>query len=615
MDKPTIPAGPNATPQPEGSGSEQDFGATGVFGVVKPAEPAKKPEPGWGIAPPGPAYKAPEVPKPVPPVQPGFPAEPVVNRVVFGGGAAASSPDLLERMRMASAEKSPTPPSPTPPAPVAPVSPAPVEIGRGSGGFTELLRTLEFDRPSQAAPSAALAPAEVPAQRPQPAAASIPAQPVAPATGGFTELMRAMPSMDSDPGGAQIQQAQGPVAGGGLPVSSSPAGNKPGTFTQLFGTLDAAATPPPPEPAADWGPPTPPAPAANKPGTFTQLFGALDSAAPPSPPEPADRAGGSPGPFTRMMSIEQQSAPATLPFAAAPSYYEERKPAPGGPDYGATPQTARPAEPSRDPFAPAPLTEPPLQSAPPSGGVGITRLIRMLDEPGTVPPPITAASVAAPHSAEPGIWTQSTASMSEPEQPSSSPAKAQTWTPPPPPPLVAPASTPPAANNSAPPPPAGPSEFTRILDASRMRELAMKGGQTPVAPGPPAPSPAPQSFALPASAPSIPSYQPPASSPVGATPPYGGYPPPQAPQPPAYPMNYPPAAGGMHAPAVNMPPAPAMYAPAPPPMPAPSAPPAPFPPAQPAGGKLQQMLPMLLIVVGVLFLILIVLFVFVLLRH
>ncbi len=30
MDKPTTPAGPNATPWPEDSGSEQDFGSTAM---------------------------------------------------------------------------------------------------------------------------------------------------------------------------------------------------------------------------------------------------------------------------------------------------------------------------------------------------------------------------------------------------------------------------------------------------------------------------------------------------------------------------------------------------------------------------------------------------------
>ena len=220
---------------------------------------------------------------------------------------------------------------------------------------------------------------------------------------------------------------------------------------------------------------------------------------PPVPPAPLRRC-------CRWTSNPLLLAP---PFPAAP-YYEERKPAAGSLDYGATPQAARPAEPSRDPFSPAPSPESPIQSGPPSGGVGITRLIRMLDEPGTQPPPVEAAP--APRSAEPGIWTQTFATLNTPQQPPA--PKAPEWTPPPPPvpqPVVPPLTT--AATSTA-----GPSEFTRILDASRMRELAMKGGQPPSAPLPPQ-APPPQSF----TPPPVPSYSAPPPPPVGGMPGYGGF--------------------------------------------------------------------------------------------
>ena len=123
----------------------------------------------------------------------------------------------------------------------------------------------------------------------------------------------------------------------------------------------------------------------------------------------------------------------------------------------------------------------------PAAGVGITRLIRMLDEPGTQPPPIEAAP--APRSAEPGIWTQTFATLNTPEQPPA--PKAPEWAPPPPPVAPRPAFRRKLRRAT---PSAGPSEFTRILDASRMRELAMKGGQPPSAPPPPQ-APPPRSFA------------------------------------------------------------------------------------------------------------------------
>lgn len=124
MDKPIIPAGPNApnSQWPEESSSDQDFGATGVFGVVKAPEPVPPPPLVAPTAPVCVENPAPEAAKPQP--APGLKplAEPVVHRVVFGGGAAESSPELLNRMRMASAER----------ASVAEKAPAPGVGGTGA---------------------------------------------------------------------------------------------------------------------------------------------------------------------------------------------------------------------------------------------------------------------------------------------------------------------------------------------------------------------------------------------------------------------------------------------------------------------------------------------------
>ncbi len=626
MDKPTTPAGPDASksPWPEDSGSEPGFGATGVFGVVNEPEPVE----GWAAGPGAAAEKdrnrLTEAQKPQPALGAQALAEPVVHKVVFGGGAEESSQQLLDRIRLASAER----------APGAERAPAAAPGVQGSAGFTELLRTLGSDSPAPAvaareipppetrgpapvsgftsllqtlsATEAATTPAEDRLKTMQPDARSIPAEPgraaAGPTPGGFTELLRTTAAESPEYGGPQTQRP-------GL-------GEAPG-----FGGAGGAIPPP----------------SENKPGTFTQLFGTLGGAeASPAGPAPVERemggsSGGSAGSFTRMLSLEPQ------PVAAEPAYREERQAAPGSVDYGLTPGTAGPATPSRDPFS-QPLPEAqPVPSAPPVAGVGITRLIQMLDEPSRPSaPPMEVPPVSPPQGAQPGVWTQTFASLSTPNEPTAPAAKAPDWPPPPPAPAVAggyaaareahfptPLSEPPVRAVPAASAPSGPSEFTRILDASKLREMSMRGGQAvenPV-PAPPAQSfapPVPQSFAPAPPAVPIPNY------PVAPPPPPAGmqglrgmplpseFRPPHPPQPPAYPMSY-PQGGAIHAPGGGLPQAPGMYAP--PPIPAPPVPQAPpVKPIEPGMGKLQQFVPMLLVLIIVLLVVLLVTVIF-LLKH
>ena len=597
MDKPTTPDGPNASPSPEESGSDQGFGATGVFQGLKTTEPAAS----SGAAPSFQEYRAPEAPKPLPTPGPKPLAEPVVHKVVFGAGAE-SSPELLDRMRLASAER----------APHAEKAPAPDSGGKGSAGFTELLRTLESDltspvaaprempapaRPAQQSgftsllrtlnsPEAAPTPAEVPikaAQPPAQFARSIPEEPVraqaASAPGGFTELLRTTTGGDPELNAPPMQRpgpGEAPVFGGTAGAIPAPTENKPGAFTQLFSTL-----------------------------------GGGDASAPV--PAASDRATGDSsrrdvGSFTRMLSLEPQSS------AAEPAFREERKPLPGSVNYGLTPGMAGPTEPSRDPFAPPPLAEAkPVESTPPGAGVGITRLIQMLDEPSKPSAPrMEAAPVSPPRGTEPGVWTQTFASLSTPNAPAAPAANAPNW---PSPPQQQPMSAAPTGREAQfpgglnepsvrPSGASGPSEFTRILDASRMRELAMRGGSgaanLPQAPSTQAPAPPPP--------PAMPSYPLPAAPPVGGMQGMGGMPhqdvyPPQQPQMPGYPMSYGPQGGAMPSPGGSMPHAPGMYAPAPP-----------VKPAEPGMGKLQPLVPLLLVVVIVLLVVLIVTVIF-LMKH
>ncbi|MGP8270951.1 MAG: hypothetical protein ACLQLH_12835 [Terracidiphilus sp.] len=611
MDKPTTPAGPKApnSPSPEDSGSEQDLGATGVFGVVKAPEPVEGLAADSGAEPDAQGNRAPEAAKPQPVPQP-VPApkalaEPVVHRVVFGGGAAESSPELLDRMRMASAGR----------APIAEKPSASETGGKGGAGFTELLRTLGSDAP---VPAGAPAP-----ETPRPAQDS-----------GFTSLFRAQSSQEA--GATRAEESTKPTQPGFRSISeesrSAPAAPAPSGFTELLratpegrksGGPQAQAPDPGEAPVAGRAGGAIPSSVENKPGTFTQLFSSFGDVgtSPPAPP-PMDRgtedsSRGSAGSFTRMLSLEPQSTP------AEPAYREERKPSAGSLDYDLTPQTARPAEASRDPFSSSPQ---PVQSTPPPDGAGITRLIQMLDDPSKTPAPrAEVAPVSPPGGAEPGVWTQTFAALATPNEPSAPTAKA---------PELAPQEAPPGATGypvsreasfpaglnepAVPAPPAGPgasgpSEFTRILDASRLREQAMRSapGAENLSPPPP------QNFASAPPPAQIPNYPVSVPSPVrevqgmGGMPHPGVYPPPQ-PQLPGYPMNYGPHAGAIPTPGGGMPQPPGMYVPVPPMPIAPQAPPVKA--AEPGTGKTQQYLLVMGVVIIVLLVALLVTVIF-LMKH
>ena len=546
MDKPNSPGGlgGSGSSWPENSGSDQDFGATGVFGAVTlpdSAPPTAKSRPesdflaSWATEPP-------------PPPAPKSIAEPVVHKVVLEGGAGASSPELLDRMRAASAER-----------------PAAPDPAKGSGGFTELLRTLGTESPAPA-----------PKQPPPP-----------PASSGFTSLLQTLGTAGTSPA---------PVA---TPPPAAPpyAAPSPGGFTELLRTTPVsggAANPSLhlrkisrellPSYSVPWA--VLPLP---RPRRFRL------AARPPNLPS------ASPGSFTQMLSLEQQSAP------VQPVYREPPPPLIGGLDYGLPSAAPRAAETNRDPFA-SPPPPPAPEATPPGSSVGITRLIQMLDEPSKQPlPQRSPVPTPPPRAAEPGVWTQTFASLSMNSEPAS-PAPAA--------PLAAPAYpafVPPPAVNPQPvaPPASGPSEFTRILDASRIRELSMQGGAAPqnLAPPPPQNLAAPPQF----TPPPMPSYPMPATPPppsmqgFGAMPRPGAFPPP--PQPPAYPMQF-----GAQPPSMPMPgamPQPGMFAPPPVP-PTPQLPS--VKPVPPATGKLQQLVPLLLVVIIVLLLVLIIT-VFFLMKH
>ncbi|MGA3045455.1 MAG: hypothetical protein ABSD67_02460 [Terracidiphilus sp.] len=571
MDKPMTPGGPvgSKPPGPDNSGSNQDFGATGAFGTVMVPETGRElsnsaPEPGLldrltAEAPKQQPVPQPQAPTPV--------AEPVVHKVVFGGGAAASSPELLDRMRMASAERAATP------------EVAPESSSKGSGGFTELLRTLGNESPASAVKE------PLKSEPPRPAADS-----------GFTSLLRTLGTLE--PAAPQVARTVPPAP----PSSSAPSS---GGFTELLraAPIASSAVEPPRMSVADAPVPATPAPTENQPGAFTQLFGTFGGAgATSSAPPPEVRSTTAPPPatagsFTQMLSLEQQSAP------VQPVYREERRPATASLDYGLPPSTENPAQGSRSPFALAP--PPPVESTAPSSGVGITRLIQMLDQPSmqSSTQPVSRQEpvpVSPPRGAEPGIWTQTFASLATPSEPAAPPAYPVSREPQYPafvnPPVSSPSPTVPAAS--------GPSEFTRILDASRMRELAMRGGagaQNPTPPPPPQSSPPAPQFA-PQSVPPLMSHFPIPPQPagmlgMGGMPQQGGFPPP-----PAYPMQFGAQPGAMPTAPGSMPHQPGMFTPPPPPPLPPVQQAPPVKPPELAAAKTQQ----LLVIMGVVIIVLLI---------
>jgi len=580
MDRPTTPGGlgPSQSPGPEDSSSDQGFGATGIFGAVKPSKPVedagifRTESSRIGALETAKAQPAPEA-KPL--------AEPVVHKVVFG--AESGEPDTLERIRRTTAERASVVEK-TPAA--APESAS----GQGSGGFTQLLRKLESESPSfdvaKAVPpppapeeqsgftsllrslstpekTATPAPETV---KMQPAASLIPEEPARTSTaspsGGFTELFRAMPA-----------------AGSGL-------GSSPSQSPSLGAAPAAAGS-------------ASPAPLQSEPGAFTKLFsnfggGVSSSAAPPLERGQGASSGGGPGTFTRMLSLDPQAAP------VEPSFRADGGPAAGSPGVGSTPGATGA---NRDPFAAAPLPEAPPEQ---TSSAGITRLIQMLDSPANTPASRVEPPPVSPPPGEPGIWTQTFASLATPKEPAAPTASTPPFSTPPVPsaPPQAPArgpvysgiASPPAGNPPPAPRVSGPSEYTRILDASRMREMAIRGG-APLGVGNAAPAVPAQSAAPFAPPVQMPAYPVPPAMPAGM-PQAGGYAP-QPPQAPVYPMNYASYPGAMPAGGGGLPQAPGMYAPVPPAMPAaPQARPA--KPAEPGVSKLQQYVPLLLVLIIVL---------------
>lgn len=306
--------------------------------------------------------------------------------------------------------------------------------------------------------------------------------------GSFTQIFR---TLDADP--TIPPEVRAPVAG----VEPPPAA--PGSFTQMFQTLDAV-----PEVLAA------PVQRASAPGSFTQMFETLDSqpVSVPTPPAPnqvpasAVSARGSAGTFTQIFRTLDAEKPETPRAQGAPGSFTQmfgaptqeppRSSADSLPTAGASGAsqvfaTYRPAtEPARaaEPYAPAPYA-PAVQPPPsnPTAGGGLTQLLRTLDSPASSNRQYDSpmAAPAPQQSQQPGSFTavygKLDPGLGAPPV-TASPAPVATPNAPPlagrdatqafrAPDMATPATAPQVS--------AGPSEFTRILNASQFRESALRG--------------------------------------------------------------------------------------------------------------------------------------------
>jgi hypothetical protein len=468
---------------------------------------------------------------------------------------AASGPGSFTQMlnaplgaegRSASVEPQPAAP------PVAPSAP---------GSFTQMFQAL--DTPVEPAKvEATAAPStpgsftqmfSTPASAPVEPSVAVPqTRPAAPSTpGSFTQMFQALDTPQPE----------------AVKVENKPAGGSPGAFTQMFSRLNS-----PSEEASK----AEAKPASSGAGSFTQLFGTLNA---------------EPGPLSPPAKVESFSPAQPVYREAA---FEQPQPDEGrAPDagtsgvsqvfstYRAAPEAAR-----ADAFSPsaAPPYNPPVRPTEPSAPAkgGLTQLLRTLDQPGpSGGQPLSSGQGFPAPSQQPGAFT---AVYGKLDGGNAAPPPVA----PVPPPQNYPPSFPPAADNrdatqafrmpqasaplAAPPVGAGPSEFTRILNASTLRESLLRGEGAPAAePAVAAPAQSPSGMGFPPVAmPSMPSIASPHVGLPNMSIPHGG------------------GGAAPQAPHLSMPATP--QAPQLPKVPTVQV-------AAPGGGKMQQYLPLLLIMI------------------
>jgi hypothetical protein len=599
MDSSKSPFDDPKFPGPDESAGSNPASATGIFGKVTPPPAPSTQEDDWlksllrtetppdqGSVEATAVTPSPHAPAGIAPASAPPSNNPGSFTQMFEAlGVADARPSKIESAPTSNAESAP--PIPATPAPAKPAADltsvfTAISVGKSPafvappatptasaaeskpGEFTQLLQTLN---------TPVLKTESEPSSPPVVETPSASAEP-----GSFTQLFKKAPAQTAAP---EASFSPAHIPEGEPPASAPVSGSGTGAFTQLFQTLSpdqkesskpAAAVSTPPVAAPPVATPLPqPQPAVTE--GFTQMFQSLSpktepAPMPPSassaafePPEAQPKSG--PGAFTQMFSqiggqsVAQENTLASLKQESVPQsnfQFSTPAPVPGANPFGTS-------APRPDPTSPA------------QGG--FTQLFQALGTENKAPakePPLIPSSPAAPNPAPPaaGGFTQLLRTLNADSSPPQQAA----------PPQMASSPAPPSPMSSS-----GPGELTRIISGSMLREAQDQN----VAPGPPV----------------IPS----GGQPAGAGQPGISMPRMQMPQPPAFPK-MPPGA----------PPVPSMQAGggAAPQMPHFQPPPFAFPPAPappvPQPGKLQQYLPLIL-VVNVFVLIVVILIVVFALRH
>jgi hypothetical protein len=339
-----------------------------------------------------------------------------------------------------------------------PVAPPPV-APKQSGSFTELFRAID------SSPN-------------PPPSSTTPTPPASPPEGGFTQLFQ---TVDSRPASPSTSASPAPSAATQPLVS-----DEPGSFTQLFqavGSGPVNASSPVAPSGANLAGTSPTAPPPHSAGSFTELFRAIDPSASSPPQEPV-----LPMPLSPMAAVP---APASEPqpgssFTQIFRAVEGTVPAPATvrspQSWDQVPQPQGGFSPS---FNPVPLTPDPQ----PSDASNLTQLLRTLD-PGSAPEPPNP-----PSPSRPDAFT----SLYGERQPIAAPVERMQSTLATPnfnqPPRTEFAASPRNTPSEPAPPSGGASDFTRIIQASSLREQALRVGEQPIEAAkqatPPAPPPPP----------------------------------------------------------------------------------------------------------------------------
>jgi hypothetical protein len=367
--------------------------------------------------------------------------------------------------------------------------------------FTQMFRSFDAEAaPSSAtaenrvetAPSATASesftqlfsrPASQPVADSQPHVAAQPAMP-----GSFTQMFHSLDAQAPPPSPAdasRVEAASPATPGSFTQLFSTPVSqtvmesqpqealqSSPGSFTQIFRSIDAQQ--------AELHTPAPHSAAgSNTPGAFTQMFGMLSS--PEKEPQRVEEqpARAEAGSFTQLFGTLSDTPPAAHPVPVPPSLAAPDAGAARTSDFGTggasqvfSTQRSMP-EPARGPaFFPSPISSPP--SSAPTGG--LTQLLRTLDRSPQPAAPYSSPAEPLRPASQPGTFTSAYGSLDGGS-------------------VYAPPTTP--APPMAPPLGAGPSEFTRILNASTLRESLLRAGEAPPAGVTPATAPQPPAMGLP----------------------------------------------------------------------------------------------------------------------